>query len=104
MKLIAGAINKQWLQNVLANAMPECTRVRAAIAYASADNLQLFEACRRSVKPLVYYGRYDHGVPVDPRVLSWFLQQKSPGLVCKLVPDILHAKVIWWEGAGAYIG
>ena len=104
MKFVGGAINKQWLQNVLADAMGDCVRVRAAVAYANQDNMLLFEACQRAGKPLVYYGRYDHTVPVHPHVLKWFLDQKSPGLVCKLVPDILHAKVIWWEGAGVYLG
>jgi phosphatidylserine/phosphatidylglycerophosphate/cardiolipin synthase-like enzyme len=36
--------------------------------------------------------------------LHWFLLQKSSDLVCKLIPDILHTKVIWWEGVGVYIG
>jgi hypothetical protein len=103
-KFVGGAINKQWLQNVLSDAMEDCVRVRAAVAYASRDNMLLFEACQRVGKPLVYYGRYDHTVPVHPQILKWFLDQKSPGLVCKLVPDILHAKVIWWEGAGVYLG
>jgi len=104
MELITGAINKRWLQNLVAHHTPECSEVRAAIAYADRDNLALLEACKRSGKPLTYYGRYDHAVPVHPDVVRWFLDQKSPNFTCRMVPDILHAKVIWWVGVGAYVG
>lgn len=104
MKFIAGPLNKQLLQNLLAELIEPCTRVRAAVAYANRDNMQLFEACARHMKPLEFFGRYDHTVAVDPVVLKWFLDQASPNFDCKLVPDILHAKIIWWVDAGAYIG
>lgn len=104
MRFIAGPLNKQLLQNLLAEAIEPCTRVRAAVAYANRDNMQLFEACARHLKPIEFYGRYDHTVAVDPAVLKWFLDKASPNFDCKLVPDILHAKVVWWVEAGAYIG
>lgn len=104
MRLIAGPLNKQLLQNLLVEVIESCTRVRAAVAYASRDNMQLFEACAQHLKPLEFYGRYDHTVAVAPDVLKWFLEKASPNYDCKLVPDILHAKVIWWVDAGAYIG
>jgi hypothetical protein len=106
MKFVAGPINGVLLRDVLHGAITFCTRVRAAVAYASASNgqVELFEACKSAGKQLTYYGRYDDTVPVSPEVLEWFLVQRSPDLVCKLVPDILHAKVIWWEGVGVYIG
>lgn len=104
MRFIAGPINKQLLQNLLSEVIDSCTRVRAAVAYANRDNLQLFEACATHLKPLEFFGRYDYTVAVDPAVLKWFLDKSSPNFDCKLVPDILHAKVIWWVDAGAYIG
>jgi phosphatidylserine/phosphatidylglycerophosphate/cardiolipin synthase-like enzyme len=104
MRFIAGPLNKQLLQNLLAEVIEPCTRVRAAVAYANRDNLQLFEACAKHLKPLEFFGRYDYTVAVDPPVLKWFLDKASPNFDCKLVPDILHAKVIWWVDAGAYIG
>lgn len=104
MRFIAGPINKQLLQNLLGDVIDCCTRVRAAVAYANRDNLQLFEACASHLKPLEFFGRYDYTVAVDPAVLKWFLDKASPNFDCKLVPDILHAKVIWWVDAGAYIG
>jgi len=102
--LIAGALNDKRLHNLVAIHTPECAEVRAAIAYAAADNLELFEACLRHGKPLTYYGRYDETVPVAPEVVKWFLDQKSPSFTCRMVADVLHAKVIWWVGVGAYIG
>jgi len=66
--------------------------------------MNLLEACDEKSKPLTFYGRYDYSVPVSPKVLRWFLDKKSLNLNCKLVPDYLHAKVIWWVGVGAYIG
>jgi phosphatidylserine/phosphatidylglycerophosphate/cardiolipin synthase-like enzyme len=104
MRFIAGPLNRQLLQNLLGEVIEQATRVRAAIAYANRDNLKLFEACAAHKKPLEFYGRYDHTVAVDPPVLKWFLDQANPNFDCKLVPDILHAKVIWWVDAGAYIG
>src|SRR5690606_39773042 len=92
MRFIAGPLNKQLLQNLLGEVIEPCTRVRAAVAYANRDNMQLFEACARHLKPLEFYGRYDHTVPVDPAVLKWFLDKASPNYHCKLVPDILDRK------------
>jgi hypothetical protein len=94
MDLIAGSINKRWLQNLAAHHTAECTEVLAAVAYASEDNLELFDACKRYSKPLTYYGRYDVSVPVAPAVVKWFLDQCSPNFTCRMVPDVLHAKVI----------
>lgn len=104
MKYVAGELNKQRLHDVLSHNIEDCICVRAAVAYAHHNNLALFEECKRNHKPLVFYGRYDSKVPVTPEVLAWFLNENSPSLVCRLVPDILHSKVIWWEGCGAYIG
>jgi hypothetical protein len=103
-RFVAGGVNKVRLQNILLHAIDDCTRVRAAVAYATYQNRELFDACKAAHKPLVYYGRYDEGLPVALEVLEWFLKEKSPNLQCRLVPNDLHAKVIWWEGVGAYIG
>ncbi|HCD4852076.1 TPA: phosphatidylserine/phosphatidylglycerophosphate/cardiolipin synthase family protein, partial [Klebsiella pneumoniae] len=48
--------------------------------------------------------RYDHTVPVAPSFLSKLLINTKNNIFCKLVPDCLHSKVIWWKGYGAYIG
>lgn len=104
MELVAGGINKKFLRNIAEDCTPKSTRVLAAVAYASADNLELFQLCKQHDKVLTFYGRYDESVPVSPTIVKWFLDQKNPNLECRVVPDILHAKVIWWVGVGAYIG
>ena len=51
-----------------------------------------------------FYGRYDRSVPITTNILKTFLDSKSPNYECKLVPDIFHAKIIWWKDFGIYIG
>lgn len=84
--------------------LPKCDRVKAAIAYASRDNMQLLESCLTQGKALEFYGRYDGSCPVDPVILDWFLRRNSPNFQYQAVPKWLHAKVIWYVGEGAYIG
>ena len=43
MRLIAGPLNKQLLQNLLSEVIDPCTRVRAAVAYAIIDAILLNE-------------------------------------------------------------
>ncbi|MDI9239452.1 phospholipase D-like domain-containing protein [Lysobacter sp. LF1] len=84
--------------------LPDCERVRAAIAYASRDNMQLLDSCMGQSKALEFFGRYDGSCPIDPMILDWFLKRNSPNFQYFAVPKWLHAKVIWYVGAGAYIG
>lgn len=103
MKFIAGRINEEYIETLHRKAIVDCDRILAAVAYA--DDLKFFEICQeRDDVPLVFYGRYDWQVPILPDILKWFLEQASPNYVCRLVADILHSKVIWWQGVGAYIG
>ncbi len=102
MRLIMGKINKQYLQNITQNYAKKTNEVWAAVAYAAEASL-LFDWCLEKNKPLKYYGRLDAGVAVNVKILQWFLNKKSPDYVCKLVKHH-HAKVIWWRGAGLYIG
>lgn len=104
MEFVAGGLNGNWLRTLTDEHTSACLEVKAAIAYASSDNMYLLDACKRLRKVIAFYGRYDQGVPVHPEIIKWFLDQASPNLVCRVVPDILHAKVIWWVGAGVYIG
>lgn len=104
MKFVSGLLNGVLIDNLMASSMENCSRVRASVAYADGKNLRLLEACKNQSKPLEFYGRYDHSVAISPTVLKWFLDQASPNYQCKLIPDIFHAKVIWWVEAGAYFG
>lgn len=103
MKFIAGAINGEFLLQIHEKAIHAAESVSAAIAYAAGED-RIIRDCLNNNIPLDYYGRYDGSAPVALPILKLFLDAKSPGFVCKLVPDIFHPKVIWWKGVGAYIG
>lgn len=102
MRLILGRLNGNYLQAITHSGSENTHEVLAAVAYATEGAL-LFEWCADNQIPLRFYGRLDDGVPVKPSLLKWFLDQRSPDLVCKLVQHH-HAKVIWWRGYGIYVG
>jgi len=102
MHLVLGGINGHYLANIGENVSAKTEEVRAAVAYAT-DSTLLFDWCWKNRIPLRFYGRLDETVAVALPVLRSFLQRKSPSHVCRLVTHH-HAKVIWWRGAGVYIG
>lgn len=104
MHLVAGTINQHSLRQLLDQNTPKCTNIMAAIAYCDDRAMELLTVPRSRNIPLTLYCRYDLTVPVHPNVFKWFTEQKSLSYVCKVVPDELHAKVIWWKGVGAYVG
>jgi len=103
MKFVAGGLNGQYLAEIQRNSIDKADAVRVAIAYVTGTP-QLFQDCWDHKIKLTFWGRYDHSVPVSLSVLKTFLDRKSPNYSCKLIADIFHSKVIWWEGYGAYIG
>ena len=102
MKLIINRINGNYFQNILLNHARDTKEVLAAVAYATDETL--FNWCLDNHIPLTFYGRLDASIPVNINILNGFLKKKSPNYVCKLVYQYHHAKVIWWKGAGMYIG
>lgn len=102
MKLILGGINGNYLRNITLNAALETTEVLAAVAYANDASL-LIDWCWDNKISLRFWGRLDDTVPVSVPILAKFLERKSAVHVCKLVQHH-HAKVIWWQGVGVYIG
>ena len=100
MELIAGKLNNRWLEGLLRRSKEATESVRAAIAYANGDP-ELFEYCFENKVKLTFWCRYDSSVPVSTNILEQFLYRKSPNYICRLVADIFHPKVIWWEGFGA---
>jgi len=48
--------------------------------------------------------RFDHTVPVKIPLLKKLLSLTSKNIFCYQIPDILHSKLIWWQGYGAYVG
>jgi len=103
MKLIASGVNKQFLSSYLPKIGDEVDGVLAAIAYGD-DTDTLLKNCIDNKYRLDIWMRYDHTVPVQPRLLSQLLKNIKNNIFCQLIPDVLHSKIIWWKGYGAYIG
>lgn len=101
--LYANRLNGNYLLSVLPPDDLEIDGVLAAIAYGS-DSTTLLENCLQSRRRLDIWMRYDHTVPVKPALLRKLLANTSKNIFCYLIPDVLHAKVIWWRNYGAYIG
>jgi len=105
MKLIANKLNGQFFKSFLPPNGTELDGVFAAIAYGDNDyNNGFLQHCINNHYRLDIWMRYDHTVPVAPSFLKELLNNAKNNIFCKLVPDCLHSKVIWWKGYGAYIG
>lgn len=103
MKLIANHANNNYLRSELPGPNHEVDWVKAAIAYGS-DSETLIENCRQYQRRLDIWMRYDHTVPVSPNLLETLLNSTSQNIFCYMIPDVHHAKTIWWKGYGVYIG
>lgn len=103
MKCFANGVNGAYLRGVLPTADDEVEWVKAAIAYGD-ESGTLVQNCLDLGKRLDIWMRYDHTVPVSPKLLRQLLMCSSRNVFCRLVPDVLHSKVIWWRGYGVYIG
>lgn len=103
MKLLANAINGGFHRNMLPSEPEGVDCVLAAIAYGD-DATTLLADCLENRYKLDIWMRYDHTVPVSPLLLQKLLESATKNVSCYLVPDVLHAKAIWWKGHGAYIG
>lgn len=97
------ASNPSRINAINREAVGEAESVEAVIAYATDENT-LIKECFASDIPLKLSCRYDYSQPVALPILEKFLSKRSADFVFQFVPDILHAKVIWWHGVGAYIG
>jgi hypothetical protein len=99
----ANKINGNFLNNVLPGPEIEVDWIKAAIAYGS-DGSTLVENSIQNQRKLEIWMRYDHTVPVTPALLKKLLKHTKDNIFCFLIPDVLHAKIIWWKGYGVYIG
>ncbi|MES2208498.1 MAG: phospholipase D-like domain-containing protein [Pseudomonadota bacterium] len=107
MKLIANAVNKNFMQSILPSVDDEVDGVLAAIAYGENSNTEEYDFignCLSNHYRLDIWMRYDHTVPVSVPLLKRLLRHHKDNIFCKLIPDQLHSKIIWWKGYGAYIG
>lgn len=103
MRVVLGALNGVYLKELLEQALVVSPLVRAAVAYADGSH-EFFERCRGSTIRVQYFGLLDHTGAVSLPVLDIFLRDGTGRLECRLVNGHFHAKVIWWQGFGAYIG
>lgn len=103
MRFFGNGTNGAYLRDVLPSTANQVEWVKAAIAYGS-DEKTLIQNCLQLGARLDIWMRYDHTVPVSPALLRHLLHCERSNIFCRLVPDVLHAKVIWWRGYGAYIG
>ena len=107
MKLIANTVNGEYLRDILPENHIEVDGVLAAIAYGQNGNDEgndFIGNCLTNGYRLDIWMRYDHTVPVGVPMLKRLLRRHKDNIFCKLIPDYLHAKIIWWRGYGAYIG
>jgi len=107
MKFVANTINNTHLSYLLPSNEDEVDCVLASIAYG--DNFpnekdDFIAQCVANRYRLDIWMRYDHTVPVAIPLLRRLLSHHKNNIFCKLIPDVLHSKVIWWKGYGAYIG
>jgi hypothetical protein len=103
MRVVLGTLNGVYLKELLKQALPVSPFVRAAVAYAGGSH-EFFDRCWESAIRLQYFGLLDHTAAVSLPVLEKFLRDGSGRFECRLVNGHFHAKVIWWQGYGAYIG
>lgn len=104
MRFIANGINGKYLRDILPPPSAEVDCVMAAIAYGSNDEGHFLENCINNKYRLDIWMRYDHTVPVAIPLLRKLLSLTKKNIFCYQIPDVLHSKVIWWQGYGAYIG
>ncbi|MBU4276726.1 MAG: phospholipase [Proteobacteria bacterium] len=106
MKFINGKHNRNYLRGINDSAIGNTEEILLAVAYASYDVSisDMFDLWWKEKIKVTFYCRIDYTIPVAPPLLEKFLRRRSPNFECKLIKDILHAKVIWWKGFGAYIG
>lgn len=103
MKFFANHMNGNFLLSILPGEDIEIDWVQAAIAYGD-DSSTLIENCIQNERKLEIWMRYDHKVPVSPKLLRYLLKSFNRNIFCYLIPDVLHSKVIWWKNYGIYIG
>lgn len=103
MKLVMGEINGVWLFDLMQGAPESCTRVTAAVAYAT-GNSPFFDHCIQTNRFLEFYGLLDEDQAVAIAVMEKLLAAGPFKASCHLVKGHYHPKVIWWHGYGVYIG
>lgn len=103
MQIVMGEMNGVRLLDLLNKATGKCSRVTAAVAYATQNNT-FFEHCYENKIFLDFYGLLDEDAAVAVPVLQRMLQTGPLTVNPRLIKGHFHSKIIWWHGFGAYIG
>lgn len=103
MKVVMGALNGVRLFDLMNGANGNCSRVTAAVAYATSNN-PFFDHCLENNIFLDFYGLLDEDGAVAVAVLQKMLDSGPMKVNCQLIKGHFHSKIIWWHGYGAYIG
>ena len=103
MKVVMGALNGVRLFDIMNGATGHCSRVTAAVAYATGNN-PFFDHCLENEIALDFYGLLDEDCAVAVPVLQKLLEAGPLKVNCRLIKGHFHSKIIWWHGYGAYIG
>jgi hypothetical protein len=103
MKMVMGALNGIWLQDLMSGAVGCCSRVTATVAYAT-HNSPFFEHCLKNKIYLDFVGLLDEDSAVSVSVLEALLRAGPLAASPRLIKGHFHSKIIWWHGYGAYIG
>ncbi len=103
MRVVMGELNGVRLINLMHDAVGKCSRVTAAVAYAT-SNTPFFAHCREHDLFLDFYGLLDEDAAVSVPVLQEMLRAGPLVVNPRLIKGHFHSKIIWWHGYGAYIG
>ncbi|MGI4902542.1 MAG: hypothetical protein ACRYG5_12920 [Janthinobacterium lividum] len=103
MQVVTGELNGVRLINLMHDAVGKCSRVTAAVAYAT-SNTPFFAHCREHDLFLDFYGLLDEDAAVSVPVLQEMLRAGPLVVSPRLIKGHFHSKIIWWHGYGAYIG
>lgn len=102
MHLVSNSANGRYLGEIIANlAKPQLQRIRAAVAYTRWID-PLVKLADETKVPFALFTLADGDFPA-PAVVERFLNRPA-GWDLRLTRDFFHAKVIWLEGLGAYVG
>ena len=103
MRTVMGEMNGVRLRELMTGAEGRCSRVTAAVAYATQNN-PFFESCINNKIFLEFFGLLDEDAAVSIPVLQQLLRAGPLAVNPRLIKGHFHSKIIWWHGYGAYIG
>lgn len=103
MRVVMGEMNGVRLLDLMNGSVGKCSRVSAAVAYATRRD-PFFDHCAEHGTPLDYYGLLDEDGAVSLPLLEDMLAAGPLVFNPRLIKGHFHSKIIWWHGYGAYIG